>query len=102
LLAIKGVDCTSGKQDSTKVGAYFWECNETPATSSNLSILPALSLFPVTKDVMCYICPISGKNVTLSHTTIFTLTCDVFCYILPEKRHILDPLVQNFFEREEM
>jgi len=30
------------------------------------------------------------------------LTCDVFCHILTEKRHILAPLVQNFFEREEM
>ena len=45
---------------------------------------------------------ISGKNVTLSHTKMFVLTCDVFCHILPEKRHILAPPVQNFFEREEM
>jgi len=39
----------------------------------------------------------------LAHeNTKFFLTCDVFCHILPEKRHILAPPVQNFFEREEM
>jgi len=37
----------------------------------------------------------------LAHENTF-LTCDVFCHILPEKRHILAPLVQFFFEREEM
>jgi len=40
--------------------------------------------------------------MTLSHTKIFFVTCDVFCHILPEKRHILAPPVQTFFEREEM
>ena len=60
-----------------------------------------LSLFLVTKNATRHICHISGKNVTLSHTKIFFLTCDVFCHILPKKRHILAPLVQNFFEREE-
>jgi len=33
---------------------------------------------------------------------IFFITFDVFGHILPEKRHILAPPVQNFFEREEM
>ena len=61
-----------------------------------------LSLFPVTKKETRYICHISGKNVTISHTKILFLTCDVFGHILPEKCHILAPPVQNFFEREEM
>jgi len=36
-----------------------------------------------------YLCHISGKNVTLSHTKIFFLNCDVFGDIISEKRHIL-------------
>jgi len=49
-----------------------------------------------------YICHISGKNVPLQHTKMFCLTCDVICHILSEKRHILAPPVQKFFEQEEM
>jgi len=43
----------------------------------------------VTKNVTRYICHISGKNVTLSHSNFFCLTCDVVCDILSSKRQIL-------------
>ena len=42
---------------------------------------------------------LQSRNTVDAHPLI---SCDVFCHILPEKRHILSPPVQNFFEQEEI
>ena len=103
LLAIKGANCTSGKQDSTEVGALFLGMQRNSRHIQQSINLASIVTF--SGDKRCDVLHLSHfweECDALAHKNIYFNLWRFFLH--PSRKNVtfLDPLVQNFFEREEM